>query len=509
MLPIDLIHAARERNPDGIAVVTPDQSLSFARLMEQVEALAAGLQGIDPAPGSRVGICAHNTLEHLLGLLAVLAAEKVWVPLNPRDGAGELDAKLDATRPSIMIADEDCLDCFQPPDATLVIGRGAGPRIGAGIAGLIDRNGGRRPQRSARDAEDTQAIKFTGGSSGRPKGVLQPYRAWMTGATCMTHALGLGPDDKYLMAAPLTHGTSCYVTPVLGAGGTLVLGDGALRPPDVLEAFAAHQITTTFLTPTMIYMMLAELGAAERPFPELKRLIYGGAPMPPERIRDAQGVFGPVLATNYGQTEAPQVVTYLGPEEMTDQRNLASVGRPTLLVRLAITDGDGNPAAANEDGEVLIGGDLVMSGYLDMPEATAETLVDGWLRTGDVGMLDERGYLFLKDRLSDVIISGGFNVYPSDVEAALVRHPAVYECVVFGVPDDKWGEAVRVAVQLSPGQAADEDAIIAFAKQELGSVKAPKQVHFYDDLPRSGVGKVLRRVVRERTIQSEDAERGL
>src|SRR5690606_32114157 len=183
-----------------------------------------------------------------------------------------------------------------------------------------------------------------------------------------------------------------------------------------------------------IYMMLAELDdEREGRFPALSRLIYGGAPMPPEKIREAQRKFGPVVATNYGQTEAPQVVTYLQPADMAEESTIASVGRASLLTRVAILEPGGSRILpADEDGEIAVSGGLLMTAYLDMPEATAEVLKDGWLRTGDVGALDQRGFLYIKDRLRDVIISGGFNVYPSDVEAALVRHPAVHECVVYG-----------------------------------------------------------------------------
>ena len=507
MLPIDLIYASRDRNPDAVALETPDRILSYAALCETVDALAAGLQSLDPAPASRVAVCAHNTLEHVLGLLAVLAAEKTWVPLNPRDARGEIDDRIAATAPSIVIADEDCRDMFGATDARLIIGKGGGAGADDTVAGLIARHAGRHPARGAVDPAATQAIKFTGGSSGRPKGVLQPYRAWMTGAACMIHGLGLGADDKYLLAAPLTHGTSCYVTPVLATGGSLVLGDGVLRPPAILEALLRHRITTTFIPPTVVYMMMADPGIEAGGFPALRRLIYGGAPMPPDRIRAAQDIFGTVLATNYGQTEAPQVVTYNGPQDLADAASIASVGRASLLTRVAIADPDGRILAAGEDGEVLVGGDLVMTGYLDMPDATAEVMAGGWLHTGDVGMLDARGYLFLKDRLGDVIITGGFNVYPSDVEAALVRHPAVYECVVFALPDDKWGEAVQAAVVLHDGATAAADEVIAFAKREVGSVKAPKRILFYDDLPRSGVGKVLRREVRQRELLRLEEER--
>ena len=233
-----------------------------------------------------------------------------------------------------------------------------------------------------------------------------------------------------------------------------------------------------------------------RAFEQLRLLIYGAAIMPPEKIRQARAIFGPVIATNYGLTEAPQIITALIPEEARDDSTIASVGRASFMTRVAIMDATGKLLPAGEQGEIVVAGDLVMSGYLDNPEQTAEALVDGWLHTGDVGYLDEREYLFLKDRLKDVIISGGFNVYPSDVEAALVAHPAIHECVVFGCPDEKWGEAVHVAIELRDGEDASAADIIAYAKTRIGSVQAPKQVHFVDSLPRSAVGKVQRREVR-------------
>jgi acyl-CoA synthetase (AMP-forming)/AMP-acid ligase II len=485
MFPIDFLYASARRRPDIIAVDAPGAKLTYAQLVARVDALAAGLQDIDAAPQSRVGICAHNTLDHLLALLATLAAGKTWVPLNPREVKAELDAKIAATRPSIIIADEDCLDHFsRPNEATLVVGTTKLAREG------------KRPERANLPLDATQAIKFTGGTTSRPKGVMQPYRAWTTGAVCMIHGFGFTPDERVLLAAPLTHGTSCYVAPTLALGATLVLGAARARPSDVLDAFAERDVTATFLPPTMIYMMMAEPGVRERKYPRLSKLIYGAASMPPPKIREAETVFGKVLATNYGQTEAPQVITTLAPEDFRDDSNLASVGRASLLTRVAVMDKSGRILPPGEDGEIVVAGDLLMTGYLDMPEQTSETIVDGWLHTGDGGIVDERGFVCLRDRLRDVIITGGFNVYPSDVEAALVRHPKVHECVVFGLADDKWGEAVNAAVQLKSGARASEEELVAFAKQELGSVKAPKRVVFYDDLPRSAVGKVLRREVK-------------
>jgi acyl-CoA synthetase (AMP-forming)/AMP-acid ligase II len=508
MQPIDLIYRAAAYTPEAVAVEAPGQTLTYRELTARADALAHALQEIDPEPQSRVGICAYNTAEHLTALLAVMAADKIWVPLNPLDSQRDLATKVSSATPSLVIADQNCLGKCDPGAATVLVGardpEGSGvdaPRIDD----LVEQHRGERPRRRGLSASLTQAIKFTGGSSGKPKGVLQPYRAWIAGASSMIHAFGFDAKDRYLMAAPLTHGTSCYVTPILAVGGTLVFMDGKTTPEKVLDAFQERVVTASFLPPTLIYMMMQSMQGASRCFERLRLLIYGAAIMPPEKIREARRVFGPVIATNYGLTEAPQIITALTPDEARDERTIASVGRSSFMTRVGIKNAAGELLPPGEQGEIVVGGDLLMSGYLDNPEQTAEALVDGWLHTGDVGYLDERGYLYLKDRLKDVIISGGFNVYPSDVEAALAAHPAIHECVVFGRPDDKWGEAVHVAVELREGADANAEDIIAFAKQQVGSVQAPKQVHFLESLPRSAVGKVQRRAVRELTEGVEKA----
>jgi fatty-acyl-CoA synthase len=243
----------------------------------------------------------------------------------------------------------------------------------------------------------------------------------------------------------------------------------------------------------MIYNILGDPAVGRADLSRVRHLHYGAAPMAPERIRQALDVFHGGLEVIYGQTEAPMLITGMTAAEFRDERNLRSVGRETLLMRTAIMGEDGELLPPGEVGEIVCRGDLLMTGYLDMPEATAETLVDGWLHTGDAGEMDERGYLFIRDRLRDVIISGGFNVYPSDVEATVVQHPAVHDCIVFGVADGKWGERVEVAVQVNPGAVFDADDLRAFVKARIGSVKTPKRVHVADELPKSGVGKVLRR----------------
>ncbi len=498
MQPIDYLYRGAVRHPEAPAVVMPQEIWSYAELARRVDALAAALQGLDPAPGSRVGVCAEVTVEHLLAILATLAAGKVWVPLNPRDGRAELDGKIAMARAGLLIADDACLDRFtRPEEVPLLLGATeSATSAGDTLAGLIAANAGRQPVRRARDLSETQAIKFTGGTSGRPKGVLQPLGAWVAGAVSAVHAMGLTAADRYLMATPMTHAASCYITPLLMAGGALVFLDGPPKPAGIVEAFARSHASLTFVPPTLLYALMEVPGVGEQRFPALRHLVYGGAPMPPERIRQAQAVFGPVVGTSYGQTEAPQMIAIATGPEMAQEANLASVGRPTLLTRVAILDQERRPLPAGETGEIVVRGDLVMSGYLDDPEETAKALVDGWLHTGDLGLLDARDTLFIKDRLKDLVISGGFNVYPAEVEDALVRHPEVAEACVFGRPDEKWGERVCAAVSLRPGSTLAPEALIAWSKQQVGSVKAPKEISVLPQLPRSPVGKVLRRAVR-------------
>jgi acyl-CoA synthetase (AMP-forming)/AMP-acid ligase II len=520
--PIDFLYRGLARDPRAIAVEWPGGQCTFADLVAEVESVAAAFQEIDPTPGSRVGTCAWNTPEHLTALLATYAAGKVWVPLNPRNGRTELGGMVAATKPSIVVVDDSCLEKIDAADATVVIGRkGAGDRgLGVGISNekpgprppspeprfsissLARRYAGRKPKPVERLPTDEQIIKFSGGSTGRPKAVIQSVRCLNAQASAILRAFEFDPGDVNLVAAPVTHGTSCFILPILAAGGKHVLMEKA-NPRAILVAFQENGVTTVYLPPTLIYMLLAEPSLSARGYPRLRHMIYSAAPMPPERIRQVRAAFGSVLETAYGQVEAPQIITAMRAGDFGDERNLASVGRPVPPLEVAVASRDGTALAAGEVGEVVVRGDLVMNGYLDQPELTAETLVDGWLHTGDLGLLDERGYLYLKGRVREVINSGGFNIFPADVESVLSRHPAVLECSVFGMDDPKWGEAVHAAVSLNGTARVTESDLIGFVKRELDSVKAPKRVHFVEALPHNAVGKVSRREVREMVLQRE------
>ena len=488
MLPIDLMYSGARQWPGAIAAEDGETSLTYRELVESVEALASALQQLAPGAGRRIAVCAPNTLEHLVSMLAILAAGHVWVPLNPRNGKAETGAIIDATRPVLAIVDVLCLDRLTPTDVPLVVSRRDGTRSEPSVAGLIAEFRQRSPSSSEPSQQATQAIKFTSGSTGKPKGVLQSRRSWNACAAGILDAFRFAEDERFLAAAPITHGTSCFILPILSRGGRLILLERP-KPPDILAAFARHDVTATYLTPTMIYMLMADAAVA---FPKLRHLIYSGAPMRPQQIRAAQNVFGACLESCYGQAEAPQIISYMRAPDFADEANLDAAGHPGLGTRIGIMSDDGALLGRGNVGEIVVRGDLVMSGYLDNQDATAATIIDGWLHTGDLGLVDARGLLYIKGRLREVIISGGFNIYPADVEGALGKHPAVHECAVFGVDDPKWGEAVHAAVELNPGHSVNEEALIGHVKALLDSVKAPKRIHIVAQLPRSAVGKVLR-----------------
>ncbi len=505
MFPIDFFWRAAARWPERTAIDAPEGLTTYATLAGEVAALAAGLCALDPVPGSRVGILAANSREHLVALLATLAAGKVWVPLNIKSTAPEIQRILDITEPGIVVLDPDSAALMAGARTQRVWTGPHDPDAQPTVAALTTLHAGAAPLDLAAlglQDRDTQAIKFTGGTTGAPKGVMQPYRAWLANIANQIHGWGFDQHERYVLAAPITHGTGTYVLPILAQGGChVVLAQSGAEA--VRAAFRDRAGTCCFMPPTLVYMLMALPGSSRDDYPRLRRLIYGGAPMPPEKIRQVRAFFGPVLGTTYGQTEAPQILTLMRPDDFEDERNWASVGRRSWFSDVEIMAPDGTLLPAGEVGEVVARGDLVMSGYWRLPDKTAETLVNGWLHTGDRGLIDERGYLYLKDRLKELVITGGFNVYPIDVENALGQHPAVHECAVFGIPDDKWGEAVQAAVQLRAGQQASEAELIAWVREKLGPVQTPKHIHFLASLPRSPVGKVLKNEVRQAVLAAQ------
>jgi len=355
------------------------------------------------------------------------------------------------------------------------------------------------------DCRDQVISHFTtGGTTGQPKGAMwsnQTWEAWI--ANFYAHMPNRKPP-VYLIAAAMSHAAGPFAWPTLAYGGTIVCIPRA-EPLAVLEAMDKYRVTHTFLPPTVIYMMLAHPRAGEFDFSAMEYLVYGGAPMSADKVKQAIDLFGPCMAQIYGQSECPAAIGILSPADHLEalsapdkEKRLTSCGRPPVFVRVEMMGDDGNLVAQGERGEIVVRGTLVFPGYYGNPEATAAIRAHGWHHTGDIGYKDEDGYIYIVDRKNDMIISGGLNVFPVEIERLIWSHPAVQDCAVIGVPDDKWGEAVKAVVELKSGQSATEAEIIELCKNGLSAYKAPKSIEFWDELPRSGVGKVLKRMVRER-----------
>jgi len=340
-------------------------------------------------------------------------------------------------------------------------------------------------------ADDLFGIYYTGGTTGRPKGVVHTHRSFVAALISEMLELGLGERDVFAHVAPLTHASGAFVLPVWLRGGTNVIL-GGFDPERFLDAVARERVTATLLVPTMVYVLLDSPAAAAADARSLQTIVYGASPMGRERLLEGLDRFGAVFAQLYGQTEAPNQLTVLRKSDHAraladgDLDVLSSCGRPVAIAEVRIADDDLADVPPGEPGEIVARGPHVMREYWNRPEETAASLRDGWLCTGDVARTDERGFVYIVDRKKDMIISGGFNVYPKEVEQALFAHPAVKDACVIGVPDEKWGEAVK-AVVVAPG--AGEAELIAWVRERKGPVLTPKSVDFVDALPLTAVGK--------------------
>ena len=358
------------------------------------------------------------------------------------------------------------------------------------------------PQPVLIDREDMAGIYFTGGTTGKPKGVMLSHRAWVYTFLVETMEYGIDWGEKFVFPTPLTHAGGCLVLPVLMRHGCCIILD-QFAPELLLEAIEKHQATATLLVPTMIYMLLDAQTNREYDLSSLRNVLYGASVIAPERLKQAIDRFGPVFTQFFGQTEAPMAMSvlprhlHLHPIPERQHQIHSSAGRPTCHTRLRLLNSEGNEVALGDCGEVVVQCANMMLGYYQNPEATAEAVVDGWLHTGDIGYQDSEGFLYIVDRKKDMIVTGGFNVFPREVEDVLFEHPAVRQAAVVGIPDDKWGEQVQAVVVLAPGFKVEEQELIDLVKSRKGSLMAPKVLEFWDKIPLTNLGKVDKKEIRK------------
>ena len=491
-------------DPAARCLTLDGASLSYSEVVELSNVVARALRRSGVAPGDKVGILSANDPTAFACVFGIARAGAVWCPINPRNAAAENAELLDLFDCSTLIfqpAFDELVAQIVPqlPKLTTLVRLGAGNDLAPGFVSWLDAARD-DPPAEAGPPEDLVALVGTGGTTGRPKGVMLTDRNLeaMSAITLMSYPFTGRP--VYLAQAPLTHAAGVLCFPILASGGEVVI----MAKPDVgrfLELIERHRVTHTFLPPTLIYMVLGHPALDSTDLSSLQCFWYGAAPMSVARLTEALDRIGP-MAQLFGQSEAPMMISTMSPTEhrrpdgTVDTARLSSAGRPSPLVTVAILDEHGQPVPRGERGEICVRGSLVMAGYYRDPEATAQASAHGWHHTGDIGLLDEDGYLHIVDRAKDMVITGGFNVYSAEVEQALMAHEAIRDCAVIGLPDEKWGERVTAVVQLQPGTALDVEELIAFVKQRIGSVKAPKQVEIWPDLPRSTIGKVLKTEIR-------------
>lgn len=366
------------------------------------------------------------------------------------------------------------------------------------------------------DNDRRVAIMGSGGTTGKSKGIVHTARVW---ENMFASAWQIMPYEQeravHLMAAPMTHAAGVLTAILMPHASTNVVMD-KVDPLALMQAIERYGVTHLFLPPTALYAMLAHPDVRNYDYSSLRYFLISAAPVSPDKLREAVEVFGPCMCSCWAQAESPFFLTWLSPAHVREGATepgrghlLRSCGKAVILNRVAVMDDDNQLLSNNERGELVMKGNLRMDCYYKNPEATAEIRDSlGWQHTGDVGYRDEEGFFYIVDRKKDMIVTGGFNVYCAEIEAFINAHPAVQDCAVFGVPDDKWGEAVKAAVQLKPAQEVSESELIDFCKKGLASVKAPKSIDFIEALPRSPVGKVLKRQLRDAYWQGRDRQVG-
>ena len=505
---IDFFDQGWQINPKGTAYVLGDRSFSFDEIGRLSCQIAHALLVEGMKRETTIAVWSLNDPIAWACVLGLWRAGCAWVPLNPRSAIDENAHILEAFDCEVLFFQKgfrDQVEAIRPrlgKLTTLVcLEESAG-----GFPSLADYVRDKPSDRPAIDysMDDVVAVAPTGGTTGAPKGVMNTNRVFQTFFAQLSIATSYRRNEPVinLVAAPMTHSAGMLTLPCSARGGTVVI----LTRPDpafLLEAIERHHVTELFLPPTVIYALLSTPGVETRDFSSIRYFLYGAAPMSVEKLKQAIEVFGPVMMQAYGQMEAFIGISSLAPEDhsvggdIAPDFRLSSCGRPFALTNVTIMNDQNAPVPVGQAGEICVRGDIVMKGYYKAPDKTAETIINGWLHTGDIGFVDDQGFLHITDRKKDMIITGGFNVYPSEVEQVIWGHPAVQDCAVIGVPDDKWGEAVKAVVELKPGLSADAGELIALCRDRLGGVKTPKTVDFMASLPRSPNGKVLKKDIRE------------
>ncbi len=504
----DYFDATAERYADRIALEDKGRNLTFAQAQRLVHAAAHAMDR-EPGlrPGAHIGVYSPNDYRVPLLHLAINRCDRVWLSAHTRN---PVDVNIE------VLSFMDCEFMFFHSAYEQLV-----PQLKAGLPKVIrficiDRVsehgpsleewiiGNSEPYRGGIENPLAGAVlQPTGGTTGPSKAALYTHRNLEMMFLASRECFRYSPESISLAVAPLTHAGGMVALANLCCGGKVVVIN-LTSPAQLLDEVQRAGITHVFLPPSLLYMALNEMRTAPRDVSSLKMLTTGSAPVAPEKIKEATRVFGPVMTEGFGLTECGMLLTWKSPDDYLtadgsfDEAALASTGRAVTIARVEIMDSEGRILPPGERGEIVAQAGTMMREYYKNPGETEAFLRFGWGHSGDVGIKDERGFITVVDRLKEMIVTGGFNVFPAQIEAVILKNDAVLDCAVVGVPDDKWGEAVKAVVQLKPGRTVDPEILIDSCRQKLGGHCAPKSVEFWEHLPRSAVGKLLRRDVRKK-----------
>lgn len=503
------LHRSLQSSPDAVATVFGDRERTFREHVDRIARFAGALHDIGIERGDRVAMLSLNSDRYAEYLLAVPWADAVLNPVNVRWNPTEIAYSLNDSATKVLLVDDAFAPAAEPLreacpslEAIVYCGEGDTPPGMLSYEQMIE---AARPAEDARRSGDEVAgIFYTGGTTGFPKGVMLSHRNMVTSAlgTVATGEL-LSGDARFLHAAPMFHlaDLAAWAGQVMKGGPHIMIP--FFEPKAMLQAIEKHRPTDVLVVPTMLQLLVDHPDVPEHDLSSMDRILYGGSPIGEGLATRTLSLFPGVRMTQaYGMTEAAPVVTLLLPDDHAGAR-LRSGGRAAPHSEVRVVDSQGSPVGTGDVGEVCVRGGHVMLGYWNNPEETEAVLRDGWYHTGDLGYLDAEGYLYLVDRLKDMIVTGGENVYSAEVESALSRHPGVAQSAVVGLPHGKWGEVVHAFVVRSAGSEAGEEELRSFCRERIAGYKVPRSISFIDALPMSGAGKILKRELRREHLGSD------
>lgn len=500
----DLLAHALSHDLDRPVVLFNDTGRIVTALeyRDVISRYAQALNSLELPPGTRVGLLSRNRPEVLFVNGALLFVDVCLVPMHPMGSIDDLAYIVENAHIEALIFDaryyQDQVRVLQQrhPHVKHLLALGE-TAVGVDLTALAGTfvPGALIPLRG--DPEAIVRLSYSGGTTGKPKAIMGSARSLAAALSVLLTEWEWPNEIRQLVCSPLSHGGAAVFMPTMIKGGSMVVLPG-FEPGAVLAAIEKHRITSMLLVPTMIYALLDFPRLLDYDLSSLEIIYYGASPISPTRLKEAIEKLGPIFFQFYGQAEAPMSVTRMRRDEHdpSDLKRLACCGRPIPWVRVALMDDNCLAVPDGEPGEICVRGPLVMSGYLGQPEQTAEAFAGGWLHTGDVAVREPDGFLRIVDRKKDMIITGGFNVYPREVEDVLSSHPAVAVAAVIGIPHEKWGEAVTAVVVLREGTHVSDTELIALVKERKGAIQAPKSVAFVDRIPVSGLGKPDKKALR-------------